>query len=111
MIAWNGHQQVTDAPRSAVIPYLGPYYNVSYTVVSLVFLSPLVGYVSAAVLNNYLHKTGGQRGVAIVGATAHLVSYTVICLHPPFPVLVFVFILAGFGNGILDAAWNAWVAL
>ena len=98
-----------DAAYGAIIPYLGPFYNVSYTVVSLVFLSPLVGYVSSALLNNYLHKTVGQRGVAIIGPSAHLMAYIIICLHPPYPVLVIVFILAGFGNGILDAAWNAWI--
>jgi hypothetical protein len=28
-----------------------------------------------------------------------------ICLHPPYPVLVVVFILAGFGNGLGDSGW------
>ena len=98
-----------DAAYGAIIPYLGPYYNVSYTVVSLVFLSPLIGYVTSAMLNNYIHKTLGQRGIAIIGPTAHLVAYVIICLHPPYPVLVVSFILAGFANGILDAAWNAWI--
>lgn len=98
-----------DAAYGALIPYLGTYYQVSYTVVSLVFLSPFAGYVAAAVLNNTLHKTLGQRGVAILGPGSHLIAYIVISLHPPYPVLVIVFILAGFGNGILDAAWNAWI--
>jgi len=98
-----------DAAYGALIPYLGTYYKVSYTVVSLVFLSPFAGYVAAAALNNTLHKTLGQRGVAILGPGSHLVAYIVISLHPPYPVLVIVFILAGFGNGILDAAWNAWI--
>jgi fucose permease len=98
-----------DAAYGALIPYLGTYYQVSYTVVSLVFLSPFVGYVAAAALNNTLHKVVGQRGVAILGPGSHLLAYVVISLHPPYPVLVFVFILAGFGNGILDAAWNAWI--
>lgn len=39
----------------------------------------------------------------------HLIAYTVIALHPPYPVLVVVFMLAGFGNGLEDAAWNAWI--
>ena len=95
--------------HSAIIPYLGPYYNVTYTVVSLVFLTPVVGYISAALLNNFLHKTVGQRGVVIIGPTAHLIAYVINCLHPLYPVLAIVFILAGFGNGILDAAWNAWI--
>lgn len=98
-----------DAVYGAIIPYLQRYYGISYTVVSLVFLSPMVGYISAAALNNTLHKTVGQRGVAIIGPGAHLLAYIIISVHPPYPALVCVFVLAGFGNGVLDAAWNAWL--
>ena len=98
-----------DAVYGAILPYLARYYGVSYTVVSLVFLSPLCGYISAAILNNFVHKMFGQRGVAIIGPGAHLLAYIIIANHPPYPALVVVFILAGFGNGILDAAWNAWL--
>lgn len=28
-----------------------------------------------------------------------------ICLHPPYPALVVVFILAGYGNGLGDSGW------
>lgn len=38
-----------------------------------------------------------------------MTAYVVSAVHPPFPVLVVVYILAGFGNGIQDAAWNAWI--
>lgn len=98
-----------DAAYGAILPYLQRYYDTSYTVVSLVFLSPFVGYIVAASTNNLLHKTVGQRGVAIIGPSAHLIAYIVIGFHPPYPALVVVFILAGYGNGILDAAWNAWI--
>jgi fucose permease len=30
-------------------------------------------------------------------------------LHPPFPVVVSILAIAGFGNGLIDAGWNAWV--
>ncbi len=76
--------------------------------VSLVFLSPLGGYVGAALLNNWIHVRFGQRGVAFLGPFCHLAAYIGIALHPPYPVLVVIFIIAGFGNGIEDAAWNAW---
>ncbi|CAI7677742.1 hypothetical protein N7533_003379 [Penicillium manginii] len=88
---------------------LESYYNLSYTVVSLVFLSPLVGYVLAAFLNNRIHTSLGQRGPALIGPGCHLLAYIVNCVHPPYPVLVISFIFAGFGNGLEDAAWNAWI--
>ena len=76
---------------------------------SLVFLSPLVGYNAAALLNNTIHLRFGQRGVAFMAPLCHVIAYIVIAVHPPYPVLVVVFTLAGFGNGLLDAGWNAWI--
>ncbi|KAF2181802.1 MFS general substrate transporter [Zopfia rhizophila CBS 207.26] len=98
-----------DAAYGALIPYLEKYYHLTYVVVSLVFLSPLVGYAGAALLNNFVHIRAGQRGVAFIAPFCHLAAYLGIALHPPYPVLVVVFILAGFGNGLADAAWNAWI--
>jgi fucose permease len=74
-----------------------------------VFLSPFAGYTLAAITNNAMHSKFGQRGVAIVGPSCHLVSYIVLALHPPYPVLVVMFLLIGFGNGLIDAAWSAWL--
>ena len=51
----------------------------------------------------------GQRGIAYLGPGARLAAYIVISQHPPYPVLVLAFILAGFGNGLEDGAWNAWI--
>ncbi|KAJ5810773.1 Major facilitator superfamily domain general substrate transporter [Penicillium robsamsonii] len=98
-----------DAAYGALIPYLESYYHLSYTIVSLVFLSPLVGYTVAAFLNHRIHHTLGQRGVAIIGPACHLIAYVINCLHPPYPVLVVAFVFAGLGNGLEDAAWNAWI--
>lgn len=97
-----------DAAYGALIPYIEEYYHLTYIIVSLVFLSPLVGYALAAFLNNYIHVRFGQRGVALIGPACHLLAYLGIALHPPYPVLVAIFMLAGFGNGLEDAAWNAW---
>ncbi|EFY91605.1 hypothetical protein MAC_02490 [Metarhizium acridum CQMa 102] len=98
-----------DSAYGPLIPYLEKYYKLTYIVVSLVFLSPFVGYVCSAILNNYLHHKVGQRGIAVICSACHAAAYTIIALHPPYIVLVFAFILAGFGNGVADAAWNAWV--
>lgn len=102
---------MNDAAYGAIIPYMGPYYNLSYTLVSLIFLSPFVGYTLSAMLNNWIHTHFGQRGIAIVCSSCHLVAYAVAVTHPPYPVLVIVYMLAGFGNGIADAAWNVSIRL
>ena len=88
---------------------LETYYHLTYTVVSLVFLSPVIGYASAALLNNRIHMTLGQRGIAVLGPGCHVIAYVINCLHPPYPVLVISMVFGGFGNGLLDSAWNAWI--
>lgn len=100
---------MNDAAYGALVPYLEDYYNLTYTVVSLIFLSPLIGYTVSALLNNSIHLKFGQRGVAFLSPGCHLLAYIVIAVHPPYPVLVVIFAIAGFGNGLEDAAWNAWV--
>jgi fucose permease len=45
---------------------LQEYYHLTFLVISLVFLSPLVGYTASALLNNAIHLKLGQRGVAVV---------------------------------------------
>jgi fucose permease len=100
---------LNDAAYGALIPYLEEYYGISYIVISLVFLGPVVGYIGSAATNNLIHMHFGRRGVAAVCAGSHLVAYAVVAVHPPYPVLVVVFVLAGYGNGLADSGWNAWI--
>lgn len=94
--------------RQPLISQLEEYYDLTYTVVSLIFLSPVVGYSLAAALNNTVHHKLGQRGIAFIAGVCHFVTYLTFSLHPPWPVMVVFFIFAGFGNGLADAAWCAW---
>lgn len=56
-----------------------------------------------------MHLKFGQRGVAAFTGIAHMVAYIIIATHPPYPVLILAFVFAGLGNGLADAAWNAWI--
>lgn len=100
---------VNDAAYGALIPYLEEYYNITYTVVALVFLSPLVGYFVASLTNNAIHDRFGQRGIAIIAPICKIICYVVVAVHPPFPTLVVTYLIAGYGAGLEDAAWNAFV--
>ena len=100
---------MNDAAVGALIPYLEEYYNLNYTLVSLIFLTPFAGYSTAAFINATIHTKFGQRGIALAAPLCHIITYLVICLHPPFPVVVVINILSGFGNGLTDACFSAWV--
>ncbi|KAF7559306.1 hypothetical protein G7046_g4849 [Stylonectria norvegica] len=100
---------MNDACIGALIPYIEPYYKLNYTTVSTLFIVPFVGYLIAALTNNWIHYTVGQRGVAFLGPVCRLIGYIPMALHPPFPVLPCALLFAGFGNGLEDSAYNAWV--
>lgn len=63
----------------------------------------------AALANHWIHVHFGQRGIAFLGTSLHIIAYLAITQHPPYAVLIGIFILAGLGNGVIDASWNAWI--
>ncbi|KAH6656200.1 major facilitator superfamily domain-containing protein [Truncatella angustata] len=100
---------MNDACVGALLPYIEAYYNISHTLMSTLFLASFVGYFLAALSNNLIHHHLGQRGVAISAPIARLIGYIPMCLHPPFAALPPIMLFPGFGNGIEDSAWNAWI--
>jgi len=76
---------------------------------SVLFLSPFLGYTAAALSNNAIHHRFGQRGIAFAAPLSKVLAYVVVCVHPPYPVAVVFYLFAGFGNGLEDSAWNAWI--
>ncbi|KAL9596161.1 MAG: hypothetical protein Q9219_005981 [cf. Caloplaca sp. 3 TL-2023] len=103
---------MNDGSYGALVPYVGLIeedYDLSYTVTSLVFLSPFAGYTVAALFSDRLHFLFGRRGVALLAPSCKVVTYVVISTHPPYPAVVAILTLAGLGNGLVEAAWNAWI--
>lgn len=88
---------------------LEAYYGVDYTIVALVFLAPFVGYILAAISNSAIHNRYGQFGIAVVAPLCKVIAFVVFCIHPPFAVLPVVYVVCGFGNGLEDGGWNAWI--
>ncbi|GLA58315.1 hypothetical protein AtubIFM56815_008636 [Aspergillus tubingensis] len=99
-----------DGVYGALVPYLREDYNLSTTVVSLIFVTPFAGYTIATLIVNKIHMTLGQRGIAIIGPLCHIVPYVIMAIHPPWPAMLAVYIIVGLGNGLIDAAWNSWIA-
>ncbi|KAL6408836.1 MFS transporter [Ilyonectria robusta] len=113
LLAYDDSVDLCDTSKAdilqALIPYLEKYYDLSYTVVSLIFLTPFAGYSIAAFTNARIHVRFGQRGVAIMGPICHIITFAALAAHPPYPVLVICNMISGFGNGLCDACFCAWV--
>lgn len=59
--------------------------------------------------NGRIHARWGRRGVCISAPACHILTYAVLAAHPPWPVLVVVNMVSGFGNGLTDGCFSAWV--
>ncbi|KAI0141555.1 major facilitator superfamily domain-containing protein [Xylariaceae sp. FL1272] len=97
------------AAYGALIPYIQTDYNLTYTLVSLIFLSPVVGHTVSALLNNWVHELWGQRGVALISSGCHVVAYAIMAVHPPYPLLVIAFLISGFGDAVGNAGWHVFI--
>ena len=73
-------------------------------------MTPFFGYTIATLIVSKVAMSLGQRGIAIIGSLCHLISFIVMAVHPPhFAAYLIFYIFVGLGNGLLDAAWNAWI--
>ena len=100
-----------DGAYRTLLPAVSHHYDdLSYTVVSLIFLSPFLGYFFAALCSDTVHFWFGQRGLAIFSPSFPLITYLVLSLHPPYGLVVAVLGLAGLGHGLMNAGWNAWIS-
>jgi fucose permease len=100
-----------DSSLGALLPSIERYYGYSYLIVSLSFLAPFTGYVFAAVLSDHTHRWLGRRGAGCVGVALQLVCFIIsLSGPPPFPLYVVGYGIGGFGNGMLEASWNSYMA-
>ena len=72
---------MNDGSYGALVPPLQRYYGLGYTLVSLVFLAPFVGYTLAAMVIDPLHLRVGRRGVAFIASMTRMVAYVVLSVH------------------------------
>ncbi|KAJ6624694.1 major facilitator superfamily domain-containing protein [Mycena sp. CBHHK59/15] len=87
-------------------------YNLSYVIVSLLFVFQSIGAITGALLNITLTPRLGFGKVQPPSTSLHsyLVGYSLQAAAPPFPVFVLSCAFNGIGVSILDAQANGYVA-
>jgi fucose permease len=89
---------------------LSQYYALTDLHVSLIFVMGPVGYVIAAQFSDRVHCMWGQRGIAVLAPTLHILGALGIAAHPPFGVVLVALAAMALGIGLLDGSWCAWAA-
>lgn len=99
---------MNDSSLGALIQALESHYEISYRTASLSFLVAFSGYLIAALICDHLHRYLGMWGVSTLGIACQLACYLTAATAPPFALFVIAYGVSGFGNGLIEAAWNTW---
>ncbi|KAJ1311159.1 hypothetical protein OPQ81_009660 [Rhizoctonia solani] len=92
MSGWN------DATTGPLLPAIQARYNIGFIVVSMLFVSNCVGYLSAALINIHLTDRLGFGKVILLGGVLQILAYAMLAPAPPFAVMCISYAINGFGK-------------
>ncbi|KAL8967577.1 MAG: hypothetical protein Q9183_002854 [Haloplaca sp. 2 TL-2023] len=101
---------LNDSAPGALIPYMETTYSIGYAVVSLIFITNAIGFISAAPSSQPLLARLGRAKTLVLAECIMMVGYIMLVCTPPFPVVVLSFLFIGLGEAINLALNNTFCA-
>lgn len=99
-----------DATAGSLLPAIQKQYNLSFALVSMLFVANLIGWIAAAIVTpKVLKRFTVGRSFTIATAVA-IIPAAVIAAGSPFPAMVIMYALFGLSIGTMEALANAWIA-
>ncbi|HEY7975431.1 MAG TPA: MFS transporter [Ktedonobacterales bacterium] len=99
-----------DAALGVLLPSIIAHYGIDKATAALLFPASTLGFLLAAFNSGMLLERLGRRAYLVVGAGLFLIGAGLVVLTPPFPLLLPALFVIGFGEALLDAGFNAYVA-
>ncbi|KEP48307.1 MFS general substrate transporter [Rhizoctonia solani 123E] len=99
-----------DATTGPLLPTIQEYYGVNFTIVSMLFVSGCIGFISAAVVNIHLTDRLGFGKVIFLGGILQVLAYSLLAPALPFPVMCIAHAINGFGMALQDAQSSGFIA-
>ncbi|EHY59330.1 hypothetical protein HRR83_001397 [Exophiala dermatitidis] len=100
---------INDAATGALIPYVEEQYSIGYAIVSLIFVTNAVGFISMAPVSQMIEARLGRARSLMISMTLLSIGYLAIICTPPFPVIVVAFYFMGCGMALFLAMTNAFI--
>ena len=101
---------MNDSAPGALIPYMEKEFDIGYAVVSLIFVSQAVGFISAAPFTHALQARFGRAKCLVFAEMLLLLAYIMLVTPSPYPVVVISFFFSGLGMAWILALNNFFVA-
>ncbi|GAA5889573.1 hypothetical protein JCM6882_007072 [Rhodosporidiobolus microsporus] len=99
-----------DASSGPLIPYIQAHYSISYTIVSMLFIGQMCGFLAAGLVNAWLTQRFGLGKVIVLGAVFQATAYALLIPAFPFGAFPSIYAVGGFGLALQDAQANVYVA-
>lgn len=104
----NGFQDSAPGP---LIPYMEKDFNIGYAIVSLIFVTNAIGFISAAPLAHMLQASVGRAKMLILAELSIMIGCILLIIpHRPFPVVVLAYFFTGLGQALNLAPNNTFCA-
>ncbi len=107
---WQFAGGFSDGSLGAMIPYIEEYYNITYSIVSLIWLGNAIGFLCIAFTSQILYRKLGRRKMITYGIIFSIIMFIIICCSPPFPVMVVAFFIGGLGIATSYTQLNIFVS-
>ncbi|KAI4795270.1 MFS general substrate transporter, partial [Aureobasidium sp. EXF-8845] len=101
---------INDASAGALIPYMEKEYHIGYAIVSLIFITNAIGFITAAFFTDLTLEKLGRARACMFSETLLIAGYVIMACTPPFPVVVIAFLLLGLGLALNLALNNVFCA-
>ncbi|KAH7873917.1 major facilitator superfamily domain-containing protein [Lentinula edodes] len=101
---------MSDGSLGAQLDSIQSHYDLTFSVVSLIFLANAAGWLLASFLNIYLLHYLDLWRTLILASISNIIGSAIIVSAPPFPVFVIALFFIGIGACIYDASFAAYTA-
>ncbi|KAI4737044.1 MFS general substrate transporter [Aureobasidium sp. EXF-12298] len=101
---------INDASAGALIPYMEKQYDIGYAIVSLIFITNAIGFITAAFFTDLTLEKLGRAKACMFSEALLIAGYVIMVCTPPFPVVVIAFLLLGLGLALNLALNNVFCA-
>ncbi|KAF9816608.1 hypothetical protein IEO21_04009 [Rhodonia placenta] len=98
-----------DGSTGPLLPRIQRNYGIGFAIVSLLFVTNCVGFLSGGIINVHLNHKFGFGKVSRTGALLQLVGYVMMAPGGPFGVMCAAFVFTGFGIALQNAQANGFV--
>lgn len=107
---WSACGGFSDAAPGALLPSMEAHYNISYSVVSLIWMSNAVGFIIVACFSHKIIPWFGKRWSITYGICLSVIGYSCIASGGPFPLICIGFFFGGVGLATVLAQSNVFLS-